>query len=496
MSMENTKTFLYLYILNVVFLVFCSARISHASRKDIQVNTSPDNFEVKVSQTGNNYYLPLVFKRYPQWNVFGIEDGYGSGYSAIQKFVESGADWYRINPINWAEIEQTEGVYDWSILQWFEDLVLKANAEGFLVLPVVHKTPTWAQKISGYYCGPIKDDKIGAFANFMAALVSRYSRPPYNVKYWQIWNEPDADPDYVYPDAPYGCWADDADPYYGGGYYADVLKIIYPAIKAADPASKVVVGGLLMGCNPNIPPPACTYHQAKYLEGILRHNGAMDGKYYFDIVAFHAYSDYNGNYGQYVNGGWQAFWNNVGPVVIEKARFIKNVLNQYGASNKGLMATEIALRCGPGDSAPSCTGNDANFDHTKAFYLAEAYAASIAEGLQAGIYYSLRYSWRNTALLNPDLSDRMAFIAFKAARERLDNAEFVREITEYTGVKGYVFIEYAQQIWFLRSLDGVPHVITLPEEPSMGWDVFGNQLSNLTTTITTTIAPIYLGFDP
>ena len=76
----------------------------------------------------------------------------------------------------------------------------------------------------------------------MSQAVQRYSQPPYNVKYWQIWNEPDVDYRFVPPTSNYGCLADPTDPYYGGGYYAEMLKAIYGPIKQADPQSQVVIG--------------------------------------------------------------------------------------------------------------------------------------------------------------------------------------------------------------------------------------------------------------
>ena len=67
----------------------------------------------------------------------------------------------------------------------------------------------------------------------MAEAVERYSAPPYNVIYWEVGNEPDIDPSLVDGDEIYGCWGDKTDAYYGGGYYAEVLKQVYPAVKKA-----------------------------------------------------------------------------------------------------------------------------------------------------------------------------------------------------------------------------------------------------------------------
>ena len=129
----------------------------------------------------------------------------------------------------------------------------------------------------------------------MQAVVERYSRSPYDIKYWEIGNEPDID--YRLPDDPnsiYGCWGDQDDNYYGGGYYAEALSHIYPAIKTADPNSKVLIGGLLLDCNPDNPPPNSNCLPGRFFEGILDHNSAGDGANYFDIVSFHAYPYYYG----------------------------------------------------------------------------------------------------------------------------------------------------------------------------------------------------------
>lgn len=438
-------------------------------------------------------YLPIVIRNLSDKTIFGIDLNDKSA-TAIAKVKEANTSWARRYAIKWASVEQVEGQYNWKMLEWLDVLALQAQTNGFTLLPIVSQTPDWAQEIQGYPCGPIKSIKLAAFGEFMYQLVLRYSYPPYNVLYYEIWNEPDVDYRWVAsPDNMFGCWGNNDEPnYYGGEYYADVLQAIYPRIKAANPNAQVIIGGLLMGCNPNLPQ-YCTYHQSKYLEGILYHHGALDGKNYFDGVAFHAYSDFNGTLGQYVNGGWYAVWNNVGPVVIEKARFIKQVLAHYGAQNKMLFATEIALRCGPGENATSCQSYDENFELTKAYYLAQAYAASIAEGLKAAVWFDLNGTWRRVALLNEDFSDRYAYTAFKVARDSLKNGAFLGEVTEYSGVKGYKFMVDGYEVWLLWSLDGNPHQITLPESPVSSWDVLGNPLG-YGASFTLTISPVYLRF--
>lgn len=83
--------------------------------------------------------MPLILKigDPQQTSVFGVETHNVVG--TLDKLNEVGTDWVRRNGLLWSEVE-----------------------------------------------------KLGAFGDFMYATVQKYSQPPYNVKYWEMWNEPDA----------------------------------------------------------------------------------------------------------------------------------------------------------------------------------------------------------------------------------------------------------------------------------------------------------------
>src|SRR5450759_920104 len=103
-----------------------------------------------------------------------------------------------------------------------------------------------------------------------------------------------------------------------------MLKTAYPAIKAASPSAQVLFGGLLMDCKPEI----CSddvKNRSHFLEGALV-NGAGD---FFDGVSFHAYDYYQGVLGQYSNSNWGAAWNTTGPVLLVKAAYLRQLLDQY-----------------------------------------------------------------------------------------------------------------------------------------------------------------------
>jgi hypothetical protein len=204
-------------------------------------------------------------------------------------------------------------------------------------------------------------------------------------------------------------------------------------------------------------------------------------------VSFHAYDYYYGQLGQYAHSGWQSAWNTTGPVFIAKTQFVQSLLSQYGVSGKFLMNTESAILC------DSCS-NDSTFETTKAYYVAQVYAAAIAQGLRANIWYSV-LGWQNSGLLNPDLSPRPAYTAFQFSRSELHNATWLRDLTEYPGVKGYELNRGDRRIWVLWSLDGATHSISLPGVPLVAWDALGNSVSPA-ASMNAALNPLYLEWNP
>jgi hypothetical protein len=402
--------------------------------------------------------------------------------------------WTRFDKFHWDLIEPQRTdppTYDWSQV---DEMALTNAGVGFRTIRIVQFSPEWAQKYPPSACGPIAEEALEPFGQFMNALVSRYSQPPFNIKYWEIGNEPDIDRRIAEPHSGYGCWGDGDDPQFGGGYYAEMLKVVYPQVKAADPEATVVVGGLLMDCDPVNPPESspgvpkdCS--QSNFLEGILA-NGGGD---YFDAVSYHSY-DYYGfaEFGKYFNLNWHSSWGSTGPVLIAKTRFVRDVLQRYGYTDKLLLNTELALICGTSGTEPDCQAEE--YQITKANYLAQAAVAGLAEGLDANIWYSLG-GWRGSALVNKNLEPFPVYQALLFSAEQLERAEFQREVTDFEGVKGYEYTRDGVRNWILWSLDGENHVITLSGTPVSIFDVFGGELP-VTQELEITRAPVYIALNP
>jgi hypothetical protein len=430
----------------------------------------------------------------PSEPIVGLQINQLPSPEEIALFTRPETLWMRSNQIFWDEIEPQRTdppTYDWSVVD--EAALANTGSSGMRTILVVQYAPGWAQRFSPSACGPISEDALERFGQFMNALVSRYSQPPYNVHFWELGNEPDVAREDVQPRSIFGCWGDKNDPYFGGGYYGEMLRAIYPQVKAADPESQVIVGGLLLDCDPVDPPerePGVLRNciPAQFLEGILL-NGGGD---FFDGVSFHSYDFYLSELGKYANGNWHSSWDTTGPSLIAKTRFLQDVLAKYGYEEKLLMNTEMALICGRDGTEPECQTED--YQTTKAYYIAQAAITGMAVGLDANTWYSL-YGWRGSALINRELQPSPAFQSLLATSEHLDRSIFVGELADFPGIQVYEFEKDGNRNWLLWSEDGAAHSVSLPEMPASIRDVFGEELA-ASQEITITMAPVYIQWNP
>jgi hypothetical protein len=286
-------------------------------------------------------------------------------------------------------------------------------------------------------------------------------------------NEPDVDPSKVDPDSGYGCWGDASDPYYGGRYYAKMLKKAYPAIRSADSQAKVLTGGLLLGR-----PTADKDTSPLFLEGILLGGGGP----YFDILAFHAYVWYGGSLGEMWNGDWPE-----SPTVMpQKVAFLRGVLSQYGYGDKVLMNTESALFCS--DPTADCL-------ETQAIYVARVYAEAIALRLRAQVYFRMiNEGWRHTGLLLPDLTPKPVYDAYQASSLFLTGVQSKGVATGYpSGIEGYTFRynDHSGYVDVLWSADGSVKSVTVPEN-GVAHDRYAVIIGSAGEVVQVDYSPVYV----
>ena len=404
-------------------------------------------------------YLPLIMQRYTAFpSIFGVRMQAVNDPNGLSQALEARVRTVRSVTFAWSSIEPVRTspnpTYRWWMVD--EGSLINAADNQLEVIGNIHWTPDWAQLWPGIGCGPMREDQLGAFAQFLQALVSRYGQHPYHVRHWAIWNEPDIDPDDVRnPSSTYGCWGDEDDPYYGGGRYAEMLKVAYPAIKATDPLAEVIVGGLLLD-SPIKP-------SSQFAEGILQAGGGP----YFDVLAFNAYTYYQGAIGKMRNPNWPGSVT----AVPDKVLFLRTVLDQYGFGEKPLMATEASMVW--------WNVTTPEFLETQAMYVTRVYAEALSLGLEGLIYYSMTDDWlgRSNGLLRTDLSKKPSYYAYQTATSFLAQAHGTTPVSGYpVGIEGYASLlpnsGHVDAIW---SADGTPRTVHLPADAS-AYDRYGTAL--------------------
>ncbi len=284
--------------------------------------------------------------------------------------------------IQWREAEPERDKYNEWWLNEYGKAIDMARATGQRVVVMVDEAPAWA---SGSSASNVPRDPSD-FAQFMATVAKRYAG---KVDGWEIWNEENTS----------RFWSTGPSP----SAYAALLKAVYPAIKAADPGTKVVFGGTAA-------------NDYKFLEGAY----AAGAEGSFDVLATHPYP-YCGSTGPSeirLNGGRISKDSFLGYREMHKVMVERE-------DEKPIWVTEIgwntsSTTCDPG--AGVWQGGVS--ETTQADYLYEAFKLFEQDPY---VEYALWYNVRNNywmhdedspeaqfGLVRTDFSPKPAYEAFKA----------------------------------------------------------------------------------
>lgn len=435
----------------------------------------------------------------------------------MTNLTDAGGTWTRHTVLEWDKIEPNRTnppTYNWGQVNTGKQAELAAaSAKGVNVIATIKYTPRWAQKYPNFLdpntglpiglpCGPVAADKFDEFAQFVAAAVALYSFPPYNVMYWEIGNEPDVDPADREPTpgnrAVFGCWGDKSKPAtYGGEYYADMLKVVYPAIKLANPNAKVVIGGLLLDCDPaNMPPgfPPGRCDSANFLKGILSNGGAS----YFDYVAYHGYAWYHpGNattLPQAVDET-NTSWAHLGGVVVGKYNYLRSVMASFPGVDKPIILNEAGLVCAEWFLA--CMPPPAYFYEDQADYLVRLFVRNMSLNITSTIWFTLEGpGWRYAGLYyDTQTTPKPAHDAMTFLTTELAGAAYVAPVNQYPGVWGYELRSSTKKIWVLGVSGPTGYTVALPAGVLKVYNKYGATVHPSGNQVFVK-SPIYVEFAP
>ncbi len=161
----------------------------------------------------------------------------------------AGIGWAR-SVFAWIDMEYQQGLWDFSK---FDNYVDMAADHGVEILGILLTSPGWANGGNGWNYPPTD---MAAWADYVRRVVTRYRG---RVSAWEVWNEENIEAFWPSPSV-------DA--------YMSLLRLTSTVIREADPAAKIVMGGVA-GTDPD------------WLRNCLA-AGAGD---YVDAVAYHPYPE-------------------------------------------------------------------------------------------------------------------------------------------------------------------------------------------------------------
>lgn len=503
------KKFIYglivaLTFVGIIFGVRSTQVVSAEANLSMGILSEGVGTEPQTQNLDNFAYLPMVTSWYPWELPFGVESErlLLPGSIILDRVEALNGQWVRLNDrISWRSLQPFESdAVQWGLLSSFETELVALKSAGKTPIVVIDDYPRWATDDSvredgqPTSCGPLLPEKVSAFANFTKSVVARYKTPEYNVHHWELGNEPDLDPNLVVLDNVFGCWGDINDPYYGGGRYGEMLKVVGEAIKKEDPTATVWIGGLLLA-NPNTNNPSLGKPEL-FLKGILESGAAP----YFDIVPYHWYPPYLNQKIDHDNQLPGNQWTSLGGGIIGKANYLRQIMAQYGVS-KPLFLNETSLMCPPkisGVDTNWCDPPRADFFQMQADYLVRMFVRGLSVNLMGFIWYTVNGpGWNSVGLLDQDGNPRPAYFAFQHLNQRIQNSHFNGSRNYNDKVEAYTFDNGNQEIIVAWAKQDEVLSISFPGfNISQVYDRDGNVIIPVNNSIDVGFSPVYVILNP
>ncbi|TFG72656.1 MAG: hypothetical protein E4H27_02225 [Anaerolineales bacterium] len=363
----------------------------------------------------------------------------------------AGSRWDRFD-FSWNKIEDVQGIFNFPPYDLIVDL---DRANGIDVIGILGSSAKWAtvncsvvnaeqdqgnlnaaptgplavhDNVGWRACPPVNldlpwDHKDNYWGNFVYTTVSHFKD---KVHVWEIWNEPDWDAFWTGTPA----------------QYAQLLKVAYQAVKAADHDAVVLMGGLAYWFEPN-------FYSEVFDQLMVMDPFGID-TYYFDTLSLHLYSDvYN---------------------ISLVTQGIKNKM----ASSVGLhpiWLTEVGVPLwDERPNYPNTRYDNAATIHEAASFVIQSYAESRAVGIDKYIFFRMHDEAMGEAfgLMRNDRSLRPAYVAYQVTARYLQGEnqisgpftnDGVRRITYWGTPRGRIDV-----IWNIAGGDPVDyaHPAVLP----------------------------------
>ena len=290
--------------------------------------------------------------------------------------------------VNWASVEQREGIYRWTD----PDNILRA-AEGAnaKILLRIHGVPAWARPADTSLSYP--PTNLADFERFMRILTKRYRG---KIAAYEVWNEPNLNYEWGYRDP-------------SPTEYTALLKTAYRAIKAEDPNALVISAGLAPTGDGNPPE---VLGVLDFVDGMY----TASAKGHFDAMGSHPYT-----YGHAPD------FSDADQITFDQLLDLRQLMVNYGDGDTPIWITEMGWVLNTHwDLGAYHDQGVSQLD--QAAYIRRAYEKIETDWpwVEAAFLFNLDFStapWytaseqmRWFAIMNPDRTPRPAFTALGAYR--------------------------------------------------------------------------------
>lgn len=270
---------------------------------------------------------------------------------SLEMVREMGAPWI-VEYFPWAYIEASRGQYNWVHA---DTVVNHANRQGLTLIARLGFVPEWARP-KGTTALYLASDHYAEFGQFAALFAQRYAG---KVRYLIIGNEPNLSLEWGYQTV---------DPV----RYVELLQVVYPMVKTANPDVQVLAGALAPTILPAGSPDGM--NDLEYLQQMYE----AGAKRYFDLLAIHAY-------------GWHSDPDELASadvVNFRRAELLRQVMVANDDSAKAAIITEAGWNDHPRWTRAVRPGQ-------RVAYTIRAYEIAQKEWpwLQALCFWAFRYPW-------------------------------------------------------------------------------------------------------
>jgi hypothetical protein len=380
-------------------------------------------------------------------DLFGVQvidtnsliQGGSSVHSAGAHWVHLGIEWRQLAPTISTDVSH----YAWSE---FDSALSSAANQGFNIIVTLGGNPCWA---ASFNRGPINRVPLTRWDEYVTAVVERYRMPPYNIRYWAIYNEPDT-ASYIRstPD----CQGETNAQAYGDhpADYVQILQRSYQLIKGIDSTAIVMQGGLAMD--------AFVSEGGFFIRDFLTQTLQLGAGNYFDATNFHYYPEYNWRWGD-LRG---------------KVNHIRTVMQKHSVT-KPIICTELG-------ASSAYQGGTAD---SQSRAVIKYYTLAAVADVKIGIWYNLNdYSAPNDVysyhgLLRSDYFPKPSLLAYRNMAQQLQGHRYTRTLAKTEGgatnLEGYVFWNVAgnSEVRILWSADNTNQTVTLPSNVLAVTDKYG-----------------------